>query len=68
MNYFGVEHTRAKIAWTLRRLGAAARGRLFEIRHPDRIAPLLAEELARLDVAAPSAPSASAASAAWSAP
>ena len=65
MNYFGVEHTRAKIAWTLRRLGPAARGRLFEIRHPDPIAPLLAEELARLAVAAPAAP---AAPAAWSAP
>ena len=53
MNYFGIEHTRAKIAYTLRRLGPAAQRRLSEIRHPDGVATLLAEELARLAAAAP---------------
>jgi hypothetical protein len=56
MNYFGADHTRMKIAYTLRRLGPAARGRLSRIRHPAEVAPLVAEELARLTRVAGGAP------------
>lgn len=48
MNYFGPDHTRRKIAYTLGRLGPEARPRLLEMRHPSNVAPLVAEALRAL--------------------
>jgi hypothetical protein len=45
MEYFGPEHTRRKVAYTLGRLGPDARPRLLEMRHPASVAPLVAEAL-----------------------
>lgn len=44
-HYFGPEHTRRKIAYTLGRLGPDARPRLLEMRHPGSVAPIVAEAL-----------------------
>ncbi|MCC6556651.1 MAG: DUF4202 family protein [Polyangiaceae bacterium] len=51
MRYFGLEHTRVKVAYTLRRLGPSGRRTLFDLRHPPAVASLVAEELARLAAA-----------------
>lgn len=48
MNYFGADHTRRKIAYTLGRLRPDARPRLLEMRHPASVAPLLSEALRAL--------------------
>lgn len=43
MRYFGADQTRRKIAYTLGRLAPAARPWLLALRHPDTVAPLIAE-------------------------
>jgi hypothetical protein len=46
IRYYGIEHCRLKVRYTLRRLGNRGRAALMSFRHHPTVARLLAEELA----------------------